>query len=76
MFYNNLTCIHIYDNFSENKTDSIIELDSEEGLYRLGLRDGSILFSSVELKIQAKEMINSIIELQNDSLLKILKQIK
>ena len=49
----------------------IIELDSEEEMDRLGIRDWSILFSTKDLQIQAKELVRSLIELQEDSLLQI-----
>lgn len=48
---------------------SIIELDSNEELARLGLDDWSILFSSGNIQDQAKEMVEFITESQEDTFL-------
>jgi hypothetical protein len=52
----------------------IIELDSEEELNRLGLMDWSILFSSNDLHVRAKEMVQSFKDIQADSLVGIAKE--
>ncbi len=46
----------------------IVELDSEEELDRLGIRDMSILFSSEKLQERAKELVQSIREIVEDSI--------
>ena len=52
----------------------IIELDSEEELDRLGLKDWSILFSSDNLHVRATEMVQSFKDIQADSLVGIAKE--
>jgi hypothetical protein len=52
----------------------IVELDSEEEMDRLGLRDWSILFSSDDIKVQAKEVIQALIDLERDSIIAIAKK--
>ncbi|KOH44460.1 TraB/GumN family protein [Sunxiuqinia dokdonensis] len=52
----------------------IVELDSEEEMDRLGLRDWSILFSSDDLQVQAKEVIRALVDLEKDSLIAITKK--
>lgn len=49
----------------------IIELDSEEEMDKLGIRDWSILFSSDDLRVKAKEMVQSFKGIQEDSLMEI-----
>lgn len=49
----------------------IIELDSEEKMDRLGLRDWSILFSSDDLQAKAKEMIRYLRDYQGHNILAI-----
>ena len=51
----------------------IIELDTEEELERLGLRDMSVLFSSEKLQDRAKDMIQSIKEIEEENLMEIAK---
>mgnify|MGYP005841215141 FL=1 len=59
---------------AQEKSYSIIELDSEEKMEQLGLRDYRILFSSDDLQLKAKELVQSIVELQQDSLIDISKK--
>ena len=54
----------------------IIELDSEEEMDRLGLRDWSILFSSDDLRVQAKELVFSIKQSQKKSVMNIRRSIQ
>ncbi|MBW6533555.1 MAG: TraB/GumN family protein [Mariniphaga sp.] len=59
---------------AQEKSYPIIELDSEEKMEQLGLRDYRILFSSDDLQFKAKELVQSIMELQQDSLMDISKK--
>lgn len=52
----------------------IVELDSEEEMDRLGLRDWSILFSSDDIQVQAKEVIQALVDMEKDSLIAITKK--
>lgn len=45
---------------SKFRSYPIIELDSDEELDRLGIRDGSFLSSSENLQVEAKEMVQSL----------------
>ena len=56
---------------SKFRSYPIIELDSEEELVKLGIRDRSILSSSENLQVEAKEMVQSLRSISEDSLISI-----